>query len=348
MMERVRVVAVDDSAFARNVLRSVLTSDPRIELVEVARDGLDALEKIAATKPDVVTLDLVMPQLDGLAVLRALSTQPNAPHVIVVSISDASSALGVEALASGAFDLVAKPTALATSRLFELAGPLVSKVLAAAEARRNASRRPPRPAAPPIAPAVARNKRPRAQLVVVGTSTGGPQALTRLLHALPGDFPAPIAIALHIPEGYTRSMAERLDAMCALTVREAEDGIELVPGLAVIAPGGRHMHIERGADGRLRGRVRDGGEDLYVPSVDRLFDSAADAAGDRLLAVVLTGMGNDGLRGATKVRELGGAVVSESEASCVVYGMPRAIAEAQLSMAEASVDEMANLLTTFV
>jgi two-component system, chemotaxis family, protein-glutamate methylesterase/glutaminase len=322
---RIRVLVVDDSAFARKVLRETLQTSPALEVVGIARDGLEALEKIAELAPDVVTLDLIMPNLDGLGVLRALPAGGGGPRVVVVSISDGNSVLGIDALRMGAVDLVQKPTALATDRLYELGAELVAKVIAAAGARVPAA------ASAEVARAPSRPSSGRVKLVVIGTSTGGPQALTSLLPALPGNLPCAVAVALHIPVGYTPALAHRLDEACALRVVEAVNGAPLAAGEVVIAPGGLNLRIEGSAVG-LRARVDvEGAESMFRPSVDRLFESAAATLGTGVLGVVLTGMGDDGLAGAREIRRLGGRVLTEAEESCVVYGMPRAVAEAGFS-----------------
>jgi two-component system chemotaxis response regulator CheB len=340
----IRVLVVDDSAFTRKVLRESLEQAPDVVVVGIARDGLDALEKIAELAPDVVTLDLVMPGLDGLGVLQALQ-RPGAPRVVIVSVSDAESELGVAALQAGAVDLVHKPTSLATEKLYELSTELVSKVRAAAAARPLAPDPPPAAPEPEVAaPAPAAPGASGIGLVVIGTSTGGPQALTRLLPALPGDFPVPIAIALHIPFGYTEALARRLDSISAIRVVEASDGLALAPGVAALAPGGQHLKLERAGE-RLVARLDVAPlTALYRPSVDVLFESAARAMDGRVLGVVLTGMGDDGLLGARAIRAAGGRVVSEAESSCVIYGMPRVVREAGLSTAEAPLDGLPALI----
>ena len=241
-----------------------------------------------------------MPHLDGLGVLRALQRQ-DAPRVVVVSMSDAESALGVEALQAGALDVVHKPTALATDRLYELGHELRAKVLAAAQARSPAGQVDGGPeqhsASVPVEPATIRRG---TALVAIGTSTGGPQALTRLISRFPADFPVPIVVALHIPAGYTQGLAARLDGASALRVVEASDGLALEPGMVAIAPGGRHLRIAPGSGDRLTVQIAsEAGPDrsLHVPSVDLLFESAADRLGARVLGVVLTGMGDDGAGG---------------------------------------------------
>jgi two-component system chemotaxis response regulator CheB len=331
---RIRVLIVDDSAFARKVLREILGTSSDIEVVGTARDGLEALEKSAELSPDVITLDLMMPNLDGLGVLHGLPHE-GAPRVIVVSISDAENELGIAALQAGAVDIVRKPTALATHQLYDLADEIVQKVKLAACAH----------AAPPSErsariPSVWPVARAR-DIVVVGTSTGGPQALTRLLTALPADFPVPLVIALHIPAGYTEALAARLNETCAIDVCEAEEGLELRPGLAIVARGGLHLQLAA-HQGAVRVHLQaELGNVRHAPSVDLLFASAAQQFGAATLGVVLTGMGDDGLSGSRDIHAAGGIVLTEAEASCVVYGMPRCVKEAGFSAGEAPIEGMA-------
>ncbi|KFE62378.1 chemotaxis-specific protein-glutamate methyltransferase CheB [Hyalangium minutum] len=339
----IRVLVVDDSAFARKVLKQVLSAAPGISVVETARDGLDALEKIAELKPDVVTLDLLMPHLDGLGVLRSLGGAPS-PRVVVVSSAGEESELAVTALQAGAVELVHKPTALATDRLYELGAELVAKVRTAAGAVVRPSE--------PVQPVVKAEPRPvnstGQRLVVVGTSTGGPAALTRLMSSLPADFPAPLALALHIPPGYTEALAKRLDLNSALEVVEADNGVELRPGRAVLARAGMHLRVARDGDKLVGWLDRVPLQTAHHPSVDVLFQSAAAVWGSGAVGVVLTGMGDDGLEGARAIRAAGGHVLTESAESCVVYGMPRVVVEAGLSNARAPVEEMAALLERYV
>lgn len=341
---KIRVLVVDDSAFARKVLREVLQKHPNIEVVDTARDGLDALEKIAEYAPDVVVLDLLMPNLDGIGVLRALPAV-GAPVVVVVSTLDEQSELWREALANGAAALVHKPTALATDRLYELSNELVQRVLSG-----GAERIPSEPSpsqATSLRDAIA-NPSGRTSLVVIGTSTGGPQALTRLLTSLPANFPVPIATALHIPAGYTASLAKRIDQASAISVVEASDDLEIPPGHAVIAPGGMHLVVERRGT-RAFARLQRGTFDSpHCPSVNLLFESAAAQFGSGVIGVVLTGMGDDGLAGARAIREAGGIILSEAESSCIVYGMPRCVYEAGLSAAEAPIETMGKMLMAHV
>jgi two-component system chemotaxis response regulator CheB len=340
-VSRVRVLVVDDSAFARKVVREVLSVSPEIEVVGIARDGLDALEKIAELSPDVITLDLVMPNLDGVGVVRALAERPNAPAVVIVSMADDDSALGVAALQGGAFDIVKKPTALATDRLYELGAELREKVLASA----TGVRRPPRPSVSPVMRALPITPG-HAALLVVGASTGGPQAITAFVRALPAAFAIPIAIVLHMPAGYTEAFAMRLDRECAVEVMEARGGLELVPGRVIVARAGMHLVVgamEAGGHHTVRLEATPSST-LHRPSVDVLFTSAAKQFGARVVGVVMTGMGDDGTRGARAIHDVGGRVLTEAESSCIVYGMPKSVVEAGLSDGSAPLHELVELV----
>jgi two-component system chemotaxis response regulator CheB len=338
---RIRVLVVDDSAFARKVVREVLSADPEVEVVGIARDGLDALEKIAQLDPDVVTLDLLMPNLDGLGVLAALGRKAK-PRVVIVSTAEQDGDVAIQALQAGAVELVHKPTSLATERLYELSAELVAKVKIAAGAQSSAPSQE-RPA--DVTAVTTRRESSRARVVLVGSSTGGPQALTQLLSNLPGEFPVPVAIVLHMPVGYTAALAARLDTVSRLNVVEAHEGLILRQGLAVVARAGLHMRIVR--EGNVE-RVRLEMVPLHTlhrPSVDVLFASAAVAYGSEALGVVLTGMGEDGLQGSRALVAAGSKVMTQTESSCVVYGMPRAVAEAGLSARAVPMEGMAAALT---
>lgn len=311
-----------------------------IEVLGFARDGLDALEKIAELAPDVVTLDLIMPDLDGLGVLKSLPKDCQTKF-IVVSVSGSDSDLAIEALHLGAVDLVTKPTALPTDRLFDIADELLTKIKAAAGAR-------PRikfPEAPKAFPdGIKSNIADNIKLIVLGTSTGGPQAISELFKYFPADFPIPLVIALHIPEGYTAPLAERISKTSQFKMVEAYDGMELIPNQAVIAPGGMHVQIKN-LNGKIYTHVSREPEDtLYHPSIDLLFQSAAEQLGDSVLGVILTGMGSDGTKGALAIRKAGGHILAESASSCVVYGMPRSVIEGGAANDETTLENMANLI----
>jgi two-component system chemotaxis response regulator CheB len=345
-----RVVVVDDSALMRNIVTRSLTK-AGIEVVGSARDGDGALAVCARENPDAMTLDLTMPGLDGLGVLRALRarTDTNIPVVVVSAFSAAHGARAVDALAEGAFDLVSKPTANESLDMF--IENLGTKVKLAAASRRRP--RPIRNAGTPtavasrggaaLAPRRARPASRVARLVLIATSTGGPRALAALVPKLPAPLGVGTLIVQHMPAGFTGSLAARLNASSALNVVEATGGETLDPRTALLAPGGLHMRL--GQDGRttLTEEAAVGG---LRPRADLLIRDAARAYRERLLLVVLTGMGNDGLAGAQEVRRFGGRILVEAEESCTVYGMPRAIVDAGLADEVLDLSCMADAIAT--
>ncbi len=348
-MTAFRVLVVDDSAFARKVVREIVGASADFEVVGHARDGIEALEQIERLRPDVVTLDLAMPELDGIGVLTALTARPDGPRVVVVSASAADSDLAIEALQLGAFDLVHKPTALATDRLYAIDNELLTKLRFAARAaprsaRRSTGGRSSDAVAPARAPSTCRTG-----LVVVGTSTGGPQALTQLFAALPGDLSTPLAAVVHIPPGYTEALAERIDKRSALHVVEASHGRVIEPGTAVIARAGVHLRLVRVGDRTARCELDpEPASSLHRPSVDVLFTSAAAAFGAETLGLIMTGMGDDGLVGARAIRAAGGRILTEHTDSCIVDGMPRVVREAGLSDGEAMLDRLGPTLEAWL
>jgi two-component system, chemotaxis family, protein-glutamate methylesterase/glutaminase len=336
-----RVLIVDDSAYMRKVVRQMLSRSPFLEVVGAARNGDEALEMVEQLSPDVVTLDMNMPGLDGLGFLRRQMARRPIPVVVLSSASE-SGELVVQALDAGALDVVQKPTALASERILEVAEDLIAKVKAAATAKL----RPPVSAPVEPAPAKIASARPlRTDIVVIGVSTGGPQALKQLLPRLPEDFPVPIAIVLHMPLGFTEPFARSLDEASRLHVIEARAGDEVRAGVVLLAPSGYHLTFSRRSDGLVVSSLSLRPLDTpHRPAVDVLFRSAADVYGDRVLGVVLTGMGSDGMQGAAWIKAQGGRIFSEAEDSCVVYGMPRSVAEAGLSDAAIPLANMAQAI----
>lgn len=340
-MNLVRVLIVDDSAYVRKVVRQVLLRSPFVEVVGAARDGVEALELVEELRPDVVTCDLNMPQMDGVEFVRQQMARRPVP-IIIMSIASGSGEQVLAALDNGAIDFVHKPTALATDKLLEVADELLEKVKAAAQSPLH-GRRPAAAAVPPDLPAISAN--PTAQVLVIGTSTGGPQALKLVISRLPADFPVPIGLVLHMPIGYTEMYAQKLNEICALTVIEAKGGERVVPGMVFLAPAGRHLMFLRGSDGVVRTVLDIRPVDTpHRPAVDVLFRSAAEAYGVGVLAVVMTGMGADGREGAAWIKAQGGRVITEAEESCVVYGMPRSVVEAGLSDVTVPLDGMARAI----
>jgi two-component system chemotaxis response regulator CheB len=336
--EIARILIVDDSAYVRKVIRQMLSRSPFLEVVGAARDGREALELASELKPDVITCDLIMPELDGIGFIKAQMATDPVP-IVVVSVASESGELVLAALDAGAVDFVQKPTALATDRVLEIADELIGKVKAAAGARLTPARRLPLTTA--VAPAAARS----VDVIVIGISTGGPQALKVLVPALPVELPVPVAIVLHMPVGYTELYARKLNEQSAVTVIESQGGEVVTKGTVYLAPAGRHLTLRRIAGGSVVTHLDVRPLDtLYRPSVDTLFHSAADVYGSRVLGVVMTGMGSDGREGAAWIKAKGGTVLTESEASCVIYGMPRSIVEAGLSDGEVMLDRMVDAL----
>lgn len=329
MGETVRVLIVDDSAYVRKVVRQMLARSPRIQVVGAAHDGAEALELAEQLRPDVITTDLVMPQMDGVTFVRAQMARRPLP-ILVVSVAGAHDDMALAALDAGAIDVVRKPTALASEQVFEISDELIAKLEAATLARPLASTiaaAPPEPALPAPRPTPG-----SFDIVTIGVSTGGPQALKQIIPRLPADFPVPIAMVLHMPLGFTELYARSLDQLSALRVIEASHDTPLRAGQVLLAPAGRHMRIERSGAGALLAKLDTHPLDTpHRPAVDVLFQSVAQAFGQRALAIVMTGMGDDGRAGAAWVKAQGGTVWTEAAETCVIYGMPRAVAEAGLS-----------------
>jgi two-component system chemotaxis response regulator CheB len=328
---RIRVLVADDSALIRQTVRRVLDSDPELEVIDTARDGLDALLKVESLQPDVVTLDVEMPRLDGLSALKLLMERFPRPVIMFSSLTAPGTEATVRALALGAVDFLCKPTVATGVGISALADELVAKVKRAARARVRRITLPPRaPRAYPLAPPPLRLP-PRAdapeRLLVIGSSTGGPRALAELTAGLPPDLSCAGIIVQHLPAGFTRSLAERLDQGCALRVAEAQAGAALATGQLLVAPGDYHLSLA-GTRVVLDQAPRRHG---VRPSVDTTLEAAAEVFGPAVLAVILTGMGEDGTEGARAVKAAGGRVLAEAESTCVVYGMPRAVVEAGLA-----------------
>jgi two-component system chemotaxis response regulator CheB len=342
-----RILVADDSTFMRRVLTQALR-DAGFDVVGEAADGDEALARYRELRPDAMTLDLAMPGMDGIGVLRALRGERSSLPVVVVSaFSPAHGARAVDALAEGAFDLVAKPVYGEPLEQFVFA--LREKVTAAAASVSTSTVAPTRKRVPlSAAPAVARLRARRApaaskKVVLIATSTGGPRALARLIPALPSPLGAGGMIIQHMPEGFTASLAERLDRSSKLKVIEATGGETLAPDTLLLAAGGRHLRLGDDGVAQLSDEAAIGG---LRPRADLTIADAAKIFGDRLLLVVMTGMGKDGLDGAREVRARGGRILAEAESSCTVYGMPRAIVEARLADVVVPLGELAEAIAT--
>ncbi len=322
--KKIRVLVVDDSAIVRKVLTDVLNHQPDIEVAGTAPDAFVARDKIVALRPDVITLDVEMPRMDGLTFLEKLMRHYPLPVIVVSSLTQNSTRAALEALNRGAVDVLAKPGG--PYSVADLKDDLPQRVRAAAAAKLRTHQPAPAPRPAPPAPAAAtqtRNGSAPHHLIAIGASTGGTVAIERVLAALPPAMP-PIVITQHIPPGFSTTFAQRLNKVCALEVKEAEGGEPLANGMAVVAPGNRHMEIERIPGGGWRTRLHDGPKVCYQrPSVDVLFRSVAREAGGSATGVLLTGMGADGADGLLEMRRAGAETIAQNEETCVVFGMPR-------------------------
>ncbi|PBJ10643.1 chemotaxis response regulator protein-glutamate methylesterase [Pseudomonas sp. ACN5] len=365
----VKVLVVDDSGFFRRRVSEILSADSNIQVVGTATNGKEAIDQALALKPDVITMDYEMPMMDGITAVRHIMQRCPTPVLMFSSLTHEGARVTLDALDAGAVDFLPKNFEDISRNPEKVKQLLCEKILSISRSNRRvshysapapvaapaptpvpssvgsfASSAPARPAPAPIpvrthAPATASPapKRKNYKLVAIGTSTGGPVALQRVLTQLPANFPAPIVLVQHMPAAFTKAFAERLDKLCRISVKEAEDGDILRPGLALLAPGGKQMMI----DGRGAVKILPGDERLnYKPCVDITFGSAAKSYGDKVLAVVLTGMGADGREGARLLKQGGSSIWAQDEASCVIYGMPMAIVKAELADAVYSLDDI--------
>lgn len=372
----VKVLVVDDSGFFRRRVSEILSADPNIQVVGTATNGKEAIDQALALKPDVITMDYEMPMMDGITAVRHIMQRCPTPVLMFSSLTHEGARVTLDALDAGAVDFLPKNFEDISRNPEKVKQLLCEKILSISRSNRRANTySAPAPVAAPAptpapssvssygsstpvraapAPIPARSyaptpapvsfgpsspapKRKAYKLVAIGTSTGGPVALQRVLTQLPANFPAPIVLIQHMPAAFTKAFAERLDKLCRISVKEAEDGDILRPGLALLAPGGKQMMI----DGRGAVKILPGDERLnYKPCVDITFGSAAKSYGDKVLAVVLTGMGADGREGARLLKQGGSAIWAQDEASCVIYGMPMAIVKADLADAIYGLDDI--------
>jgi two-component system chemotaxis response regulator CheB len=327
--EKIRVLVVDDSGVIRRLVTDVLSQESDVEVVGSAKNGRVCLEKVVELKPDIVTMDVEMPVMNGIEAVRELrKTHPRLPVVMFSTLTERGGAATLDALAVGASDYVTKPSNVSSFEESKVSvrDQLVPKLRALVGARRVA-----RPfVAPPPPPVQAARPRRRTRpysILAVGSSTGGPDALATMLPSLPADLPVPVLVVQHMPELFTRLLAERLDKMCALSVVEAAEGAPITPGKIIIAPGGRHM-VPRRMGTIVQAHLHDDPpENFCRPSVDVMFRAVSSVYGEGVLGVVLTGMGRDGERGAKAIRDAGGEVFAQDEATSVVWGMPGAVTQ---------------------
>lgn len=359
--QQIRIVVVDDSAFMRKALSMMLESDPGIKVVGTANNGEDGIEKVKQLKPDLVTMDVEMPRMDGLTALRHIMKSNPVPVMMVSSITTDGAQATLEALELGAVDFIPKQMSYVSLDIVKIKEDLIAKIknivgrkhvlmarhrarsrfLEAGAGARRSSR---------IVPAKAitiRRKNHKVDLVAIGSSTGGPPALMEVISKLPANLPVGVVIAQHMPPMFTKSLADRLNGASKLTVREAENMEAVEPGKVLIAPGGKHLSIKKVGGRSIVMISSEPADTLYKPCVDVMFHSIAKTHGRSTLAVVLTGMGTNGLEGGRAIKGKGGVLMAQSEATCVVYGMPRAIIDAKLADHVVSIDNVAAEIASF-
>lgn len=324
---RIRVVIVDDSLVAREMLSQILSSDPGIEVVGQAKDGSEGADMVAALKPDLVTMDIHMPKMDGLAAVeRIMAYTPTPVLVVSSSVHGAGTGRAFDALALGALEVMKKPEPRDWEDLERIGRDIIRrvkllsrvKVITHLSGRKHAGDR-----GAPAPPAASAPRRVARTLVAIGSSTGGPSALMTVLRGLPKEFPLPILIAQHIAEGFIPGLVEWLDGGCTIAVRAADDGETPKPGVAYLAPTGSNLEF----DGSVMRFAKPGPGQLYIPSADTLFSSVARSLKSRAVGAILTGMGNDGAKGLKEMRDAGAATIAQDEETSTVFGMPRAAAE---------------------
>ena len=321
----IRVLVVDDSGFFRRRLSELIAACGDFSVVGTASNGREAIDKTLQLKPDVITMDYEMPVMDGISAVREIMAQQPTPILMFSSLTYEGARITLSSLEAGAVDYLPKNFSEISANSAQLKQKLADKLKLVARARKKAAPPPPAPAAEPV-----RRARTSAdyKVIVIGTSTGGPVALQTVLSQLPAGFPYPLLLVQHMPATFTRAFAERLDQLCQIRVKEAEDGETLKPGVALLAPGGKQMMLASG--GRIK--VLPGDERMtYKPCVDITFGSAANVFADKVLAIILTGMGSDGCEGARLLKGKGASVWAQDEQSSVIYGMPMAVARAGLT-----------------
>ncbi|WP_456434222.1 protein-glutamate methylesterase/protein-glutamine glutaminase [Thermosulfuriphilus sp.] len=331
-MPKIKVLVCDDSALMRRVLRKIIEADPRLEVVGTARDGKDVIEKARSLRPDVITLDINMPKMDGLTALKILIEEGIAPVIMVSSLTQKGAPITLQALEMGAFDYVAKPGGTVSINMEEVARELIGKIKAAARSGtvRKLKRQeivklsPPSPRAlirPRIS--VPKGELPPFAAVAIGISTGGPKTIFEVLPYLPADLPAVVFLVQHMPPSFTESYAQRLDKRCTLKVFHAETGLKVEPGSCFVGKGGYHLTVFKKIRGDLIVRNTKTPRHLFMPSVDVMMESVLSVFGPQTVGVLMTGMGDDGAEAMVKIRQAGGITIAESEESAIVFGMPR-------------------------
>jgi len=363
---KIKILIVDDSAFMRKALSMMLESDPQIEIIGTARDGEEGIEKVKLLKPDLVTMDIEMPRMDGLAALRQIMLHNPVPVMMISSLTTEGASATLDALEMGAVDFIPKQLSYVSLDIIKIKDDLLAKIKDIAR-RKNILMAKYRTNAffsstdKKSTPAVKTNTLTASQetalavikrnhkigLIALGSSTGGPPALQAIIPKLPRNLPVGMLVAQHMPPMFTKSLAERLNALSQVTVKEASDGDPVEPGVVYIAPGGKQMTVRKtGLSARVV--VSDKPEDtLYKPCVNVLMRSVAEYYADKSMGIILTGMGNDGMLGLKELKSKGGIIIAQNEETCVVYGMPRAVIEAEIANHIAPIQNIANEIVSY-
>lgn len=335
MNNKITVLVVDDSAFMRKAIEGMLLKDPEISVVGTAINGIDAIEKVRTLKPDVVTLDIEMPRMDGLTALEKIMAENPLPVIMVSSLTTEGAEATLKALDLGAVDFIPKDKSFASFGVLKIEDELREKVKNFGRRKAFFSRmRRPSVSTTPAAPIISRPApkiTTKKKLVIIGTSTGGPQSLQKVIPMLPADLGVPVLIVQHMPPNFTKSLAQRLDSLSKVTVVEAQGKEQLEPNTVYIAKGGIHLKLKKVGMHYYTELSSDPTNSLHIPSVDVTAASVAENVGKDALGVIMTGMGSDGMKGLQLLKLKGGSVVAQNEASCVVYGMPRAVVEAKIA-----------------
>ncbi len=361
MSDKIRVLIVDDSAFMRKAIQMMLTDDPLIEIVGFASNGKEGVEKAFELKPDLVTMDIEMPLLDGLTALRMIMEKQPTPVIMVSSLTSEGAQITLDALDLGAVDFIAKQMSFASLDIVKIKADLQAKVRHIHSRRHTlmaqyALRKSRQIAKTSIGDAqtsqssmlrAPRKKQKLVRLVSIGTSTGGPPALQAVLTSLPRNFPVGIVVVQHMPPMFTKSLAERLNNLCQITVKEAEDGEQINSGTVYIAPGDKHLLVRKNLSNNIAVLSEKPANTLHKPSVDVLMNSVADAVGHVSLGVIMTGMGADGLQGLRAMKNKGADIIAQNEESCIVYGMPRAVIEAGIANTVAPLEQIAGEIMAY-
>jgi len=341
--KKIRVLVADDSALMRKLIPQILEKDPAIEVVATAVDGLFALKKIGDLRPDVITLDVDMPRMDGLTALKHIVAEYRTPVIMLSSLTETGAELTLKALELGAMDFIAKPHDAISVHIADIADDLIKKIKAVAKV--SPARLLPSPKHYPLRKPTKRIDKKANRVIAIGISTGGPNALSYFLPMLPAEMPAGILIVQHMPPGFTEVFADRLNNICKIEVKEARDGDMVAPGRAIIAPGGRHIKTKKTNLGYMVIVSNTAPVNSHKPSVDVLFNSVAAECGSNSVGVIMTGMGEDGVEGLGQIKAAGGLTIAQDEASCVVYGMPRVAVDRGYVDRIVSLQDMTEALT---